>query len=641
MDILSSVSFEVNNEQADIIAEFKKFNKKSRKKYKDLIERIKEDKKFLSGEQYSKEDIEVLGKDRTANKLNIVRNAVRTVSNTYRECTYRWNVIDTATNKNSDMLNQFGINFLENPDNETAVIETLESSVSFGLGVMVVTTDLSIDGSPEPVLYNVKELTNVYLDPDISKTNGSDATAAAIVELKSRKYVENEYGVDFSSIECPEVDIEEEYDRKEYMPLVTYWTKVRGVVMCYKMLGNSVIETIQLPMTYIPVIPVFGERAFIDGKPSWTGLVNQMKGLQKLINYAYSNILVRLATSPKNTWLCDSESIEGNEKYFRDSNKTLNPLLIYNKWSGDGKRELEPPQRLSNEIQLGDVGEMFSQSLQMVNTVIGIPAVGLESEVEKSATEVLTSQKTFQNNIRAYIYNLKSSLKVAGMCLFELISGQPMYGAIKINCIQGPEEGMLKQEARVILQQMAPLLTEPQDQRKLLLAMANVEQDNQYIRSLVEILQPMPTAQEMKDQELLGMADQEIKARDAQIAQLQKQLEDEKRQSELKAYSLDREVTLAQLKHQQELEKMLLEHRLDGELTDKDLMEMSTEAQKNEMELEKKAIELDVAKEKANSEKTKIAGQTALNYSKFDNEIAKQKTIELKNKKARKEVENG
>ena len=45
-------------------------------------EKIKSHKKFLSGEQYSKEDIEVLGKDRTANKLNIVRNAVRTVSNT-------------------------------------------------------------------------------------------------------------------------------------------------------------------------------------------------------------------------------------------------------------------------------------------------------------------------------------------------------------------------------------------------------------------------------------------------------------------------------------------------------------------------------------------------------------------------------
>jgi hypothetical protein len=623
MDILSSVSFEINNEPADIIAEFKKFNKKSRKKYKDLIERIKEDKKFISGEQYSKEDIEILGKDRTANKLNIVRNAVRTVSNTYRECTYRWNVIDTATNKNSDMLNQFGINFLENPDNETAVIETLESSVSFGLGVMVVTTDLSIDGSPEPVLYNVKELTNVYLDPDISKTNGSDATAAAIVELKSRKYVENEYGVDFSSIESPEVDIEEEYDRKEYMPLVTYWTKVRGVVMCYKMLGNSVIETIQLPMTYIPVIPVFGERAFIDGKPSWTGLVNQMKGLQKLINYAYSNILVRLATSPKNTWLCDSESIEGNEKYFRDSNKTLNPLLIYNKWSGDGKRELEPPQRLSNEIQLGDVGEMFSQSLQMVNTVIGIPAVGIESEVEKSATEVLTSQKTFQNNIRAYIYNLKSSLKVAGMCLFELISGQPMYGAIKINCIQGPEEGMLKQEARVILQQMAPLLSEPQDQRKLLLAMANVEQDNQYIRSLVEILQPMPTAQEMKDQEIINQADQEIKQRDMQIAQLSKELEDTKRQIELKGYALEREFTLEQFKHRNELEKMILQHKLEGTLSDKDLAEMANEQEKQKMELEREGMKLDAQAMKTQADVIKADNEVKVSDAKTKQSLAK------------------
>lgn len=623
MDILSSVSFELNNDQADIIAEFKKFNKKSRKKYKDLIERIKEDKKFLSGEQYSKEDIEVLGKDRTANKLNIVRNAVRTVSNTYRECTYRWNVVDTATNKNSDMLNQFGINFLENPDNETAVIETLESSVSFGLGVMVVTTDLSIDGSPEPVLYNVKELTNVYLDPDISKTNGADATAAAIVELKSRKYIENEYGVDFSSIECPEVDIEEEYDRKEYMPLVTYWTKVKGTVMCYKMLGNSVIETIQLPLTYIPVIPVFGERAFIDGKPSWTGLVNQMKGLQKLINYAYSNILVRLATSPKNTWLCDSESIEGNEKYFRDSNKTLNPLLIYNKWSGDGKRELEPPQRLSNEIQLGDVGEMFSQSLQMVNTVIGIPAVGLESEVEKSATEVLTSQKTFQNNIRAYIYNLKSSLKVAGMCLFEIISGQPMYGAIKINCIQGPEEGMLKQEARVILQQMAPLLTEPQDQRKLLLAMANVESDNQYVRSLIEILQPMPTAQEMKDQELLGQADQEIKQRDMQIAQLSKELEDTKRQMELKGYALEREFTLEEFKHKNELEKMILQHKLEGTLSDKDLAEMANEQEKQKMELEREGMKMDSQMMKTQADAIKAENEVKVSEAKTRQSIAK------------------
>ena len=583
-------SYMENNE---VIKSFKDFQKKSRKKYKALIDDIKSNKKYVAGDQYSKSDIEILGNDRTENQLNIVKNAIRTITNTYRESTYRWDVTDTTTNKKSDTLNQFGINFLEDPDNDTAIVEALESSVAFGLGVLVLTTDYNVDGTPEPVLYSIKDIENVYLDPDISKTNGSDACAAAIVELKSRKWVESNYGIDISSIDKPAVDIEQEYDRKEYMPLVTYWTKTKGQVVCYKMIGNEIIEEISLPMTYIPVIPVFGEKTILDDEWSWTGIVNQMKGVQKLINYAYSNILVRLATSPKNVWLGESESIEGNEKYYRDSNKTLNPLLIYNKWSADGKRELEAPQRMSNEIQLGDVGEMFSQSLQMVNAIIGIPAVGLESEVEKSATEVLTAEKTFQNNVRAYIYNLKASLKVVGMCLFELVQGQQLFGSIKINMIQGPEEGLKKQEARVILQQMAPLLTEPQDQRKLLMAMANVEDDNQYIKTLVEILQPMPTQQEMKDQELINQANEEIKSRDAQIAQLTKELEDTKRQIELKGYALEREFTLENFKHRNELEKMILQSKLDGQLSDKDLAGMAQEQEVKKMEIEKEGLKME------------------------------------------------
>ena len=582
-----------NVETNDIIREFKDFQKRSRKKWKKTIDRIKNERKFLSGDQYSKEDIDILGTDRAANKLNIVKNAIRTIANTYRESTYRWDVIDTATNKKSEILNQFGINFLEDPDNDTAIIETLENAVAFGLGVFVVTTDYNIDGNPEPVLYNVKELSNLFLDPDISKTNGADATAAAIVELKTRKWVEKNYGIDISTVDTPTVDIDDDYDRKEYMPLVTYWSKEDGGVNCYRMIGNDIVDTISLPITYIPVIPVFGEKSFEDDEWSWTGIVNQMKGVQKLINYAYSNILVRLATSPKNVWLGESESIEGNEKYYRDSNKTLNPLLIYNKWSADGKRELEAPQRMSNEIQLGDVGEMFSQSLQMVNAIIGIPAVGLESEVEKSATEVLTAEKTFQNNVRAYIYNLKASLKVVGMCLFELVQGQQLFGSIRINMIQGPEEGLKKQEARVILQQMAPLLTEPQDQRKLLMAMANVEDDNQYIKTLVEILQPMPTQQEMKDQELINQANEEIKSRDAQIAQLTKELEDTKRQIELKGYALEREFTLENFKHRNELEKMILQSKLDGQLSDKDLAGMAQEQEIKKMEIEKEGLKME------------------------------------------------
>ena len=631
----------LNTEEFDPIKKFKEFEQRSRKKWKSTLNRIKEDRKYLGGDQLTKEDTDVLGKDRASNKLNVVANAVRTIVNTYREQPYRWRVVDNSTGKDSELLNQAGITFLESPENSTACLEALESSVSFGLGVLVITTDYGVDGNPEPTLYTITDLDNVYLDPEMTKLNGSDANEAAIVELKSRRWVENNYGIDISTLDQPAVDISQDYDRKEYMPLVTYWAKRQGQVTCYRLIGNDIVEAIELPMTYIPVIPLFGEKFYDGDKELWHGIVDQMKGVQKLINYSYSNILVRLATSPKNTWICESESIEGNEKYFRDSNKTLNPLLIYNKWSADGKRELEAPQRISNEIQLGDVGEMFSQSLQMVNAIVGIPAIGLESETEKTATEVLTASKVFQNNIRSYIYNLRSSLAVAGMCLFEMIQGQPLYGAIKITCVQGPDDALKKQEARVILQQMAPLITEPQDQRKLLIAMANVEQDNEYVRTLVEMLQPMPTAQELQDQELINQANQEIKNRDVQIAQLQKQLEDEKRQSELKGYALQREFSLEELKHRNQLEQMILQAKLDGQLSEADLIKLAADQEKEKMELEKKAIELDSAERKANAENLKTASQTALNVSKFKNEMAKQETIKLKNQKQRREVENG
>lgn len=609
--------------EGDPIKKFKDFEKRSRKKWKKVLDRIKDDKKYLGGRQLDSKDIEILGGDRSKNQLNVVSNTVRTIVNTYREQPYMWNVIDNTTQQPSDSLNAAGVAFMESPENSTACLQCLESVVSFGLGVLVVTTDYGVDGNPEPTLYTISDLDNVYLDADLTKLNGADQTEAAIVELKSRRWIESEYGVDISTLDTPYVDISADYDRKEYMPLVTYWRKENGQVTCYRLLGNDVQEVIELPMTYIPVIPVFGEKYFDGETELWHGVVDQMKGVQKLINYAYSNILVRLATSPKNTWLADSESIEGNEKYYRDSNKTLNPLLIYNKWSEDGKKELEPPQRISNEIPMGDVGEMFTQSLQMVNSIIGIPAIGLESETEKTATEVLTASKVFQNNIRAYIYNLRSSLVVAGMCLFEMIKGMPLYGAIKISCVQGPDDALKKQEARVILQAMAPLLTEPQDQRKLLMAMANVETQNEYVVKLVKLLQPMPTAQEMKDQELLGQADQEIKQRDMQIAQLSKELEDTKRQMELKGFALEREFTLEEFKHKNELERMILQSKLDGQLTEKDLAEMAGEQEKQKMEIAKEGMKLDAQAMKSQADSIKADNEVKVSEAKTRQSLAK------------------
>jgi hypothetical protein len=60
---------------------------------------------------------------------------------------------------------------------------------------------------------------------------------------------------------------------------------------------------------------------------------------------------------------------------------------------------------------------------------------------------------------------------------------------------------------------------------------------------------------------------------------------------------------------------------------------MSVDNQKDQMELEQKAIELDTAKQKAEAENFKTAGQMAVTDAKTRNELAKQETIRLKGNK--------
>jgi hypothetical protein len=153
--------------------------------------------------------------------------------------------------------------------------------------------------------------------------------------------------------------------------------------------------------------------------------------------------------------------------------------------------------------------------------------------------------------------------------------------------------------------------------------MANVEQDNEYVRTLVELLQPMPTAQEMQDQELINQANSEIKQRDMQIAQLSKELEDTKRQIELKGYALEREFTLEQYKHRNELEKMILQHKLDGSLSEKDLAEMANEQEKQKMEIEREGMKLDAQAMKTQADAIKADNEVKVSEAKTKQSLAK------------------
>ena len=77
----------------DLIQRFKKFESASYTKFKDLFEQIKLDRKFISGDQVDTLDHTLtdasIGEGVPLMSLNVVKNAIRTVVNTYLPNTYK------------------------------------------------------------------------------------------------------------------------------------------------------------------------------------------------------------------------------------------------------------------------------------------------------------------------------------------------------------------------------------------------------------------------------------------------------------------------------------------------------------------------------------------------------------------------
>ena len=584
------------NNVEDIIQRFKKFESASYTKFKDLYDQIREDRKFIGGEQADKLDHTLtdatIGEGVPLMSLNVVKNAIRTIVNTYLPNQYKWQYTNSKGVDNN--LNAVADQFLSDADNSTATVEALTNAVGTALGVLVFSNDYDIDGSIKPVLYSIPDVTNVRLDPNASKLNFADATKAAIVELKSKDWFKTNYGIEYlNEYYKPLIDISEEYDRKTLMPLVTYYEKEDNQVICYKLAGSELLEEPQtLPYSYIPVVPVFGESDWASAsKQSWTGITTIMRPIQRMINYAYRQIIIRASKVPKNTWVGGDEALQGREKYWQNSERNLNPIRIYNEYSKDHSRKLDPPHREDNQIIFNDVSELMDKSLQMTNSIVGIPAIGLESQIERTATEVLANQKTFNNNVRNYIYHLKYSMQLIGLLFAEEMYKQPLYGKIKVSVVAGPDDAMSKQEARVQLAAYANLITSDEDKRKLLMAECAIENDNPYINNFANSLQPQPTQGELQAQEMLQQANTEIKNRDAQILELQKQVNELQLQQQLQAYSTEQQILLNNQKFEQEKEMKLLDAQIAAGNT-AEMAKTQAEIDKAQMSVEKEAISL-------------------------------------------------
>lgn len=582
----------------EAIRSFHDFETRASASRETQIENIKEDRAVLSGDQWSKADNRKMGRGFVKRTINVTSNAVNAVVNNYIGFPYAYFSGDSE-------LDGLLSAWLKTKSNERAVKEALFGSVAFGLNYICIGTDTVSDnqGSMEiPVVYTVPDIENVYFDPDSIELDGSDAIEAAIVELRSKNYIKAKYGEEFTERTglMPFVNVSRNKNENT-MAIVTYYKVEDGICNCYRMLGDKFLQKpVSTGLDRVPVIPVYGEQTWDDNDIIYQGIVRKATPIQRLINICFTQLGERMAQAPKPIFWTVPEAVEGFTEGIKTIQYNVNPLAFYNDRSADGKRELPAPIRMDNKVEFGDLTGIISSNLELMASITGVDSRGMfDNKTELTATEVLSSEKQYQTNIRHYFDNLRYSFKSMGEMILKLFG----YGEVSLEVTQGPDEQMQRQVARNELITLAGIV--PDQQKSALVdGILLSSGQNAILRDTYSRLHQIqaPTAMEDEMAMTIDQMKAAIEERDAKMQEMQQQLDFYEKSTVETDKNNQNQLLQKEIDHRYKQEDMILQAQLDQGL---DANKAMADAQKSEMELEKQAIQLDTTRVKAAAEQTK------------------------------------
>lgn len=596
----------------EVIELWKDFESRANTKRSTQIARIKEDRSFLSGNQWEKADSRLIAKSRPRRVINVLANSVNSTANGYANYPYKW----YSDNQEIDMAADA---FIKNGSNNRAAYDVLYSEVAFGLGYFAIGSESVSDENGNqvevPALYSIDKIENVYFDPDSIERDGHDAVEAAIVEFKSKNYVEAKFGERWVTAKGvrPLINVTDN-SNPDTMCIVTYFRVEDGKCSVYRMLNNDFLEEpTQLEIERVPIFPVYGEKTWDGDDELWQGLVRKGAPIQKIINYAFTQLGERMAIAPKPTFLTTPQAVEGYDDGYRNFFNNLNPLLLWNETSPDGKVKYPEPKRIDNSVQYGDITAIISANLELLSTITGVDAKGLiDGQPQVTATEVIYNERQTQSTVRHFFASLRDTFKAVGETVLKLMG----YGNVNLDVIQGPSEYCEKQVARQELIQLAALVPDT-EKMKLVDGILLSHNDNPILRNVFGAIHsaPQPSPMEQQAFDTIEQMKQAIEQKNVQIEDMKKQLEQWEQYDKNKDKDIQAKFAEMGLQHQQKMEEMAFQKQLEGG-ADAEQAQLETAAK--QLELEKQAVELDATKVKADAEIAKaVMGGANENQPKF------------------------
>jgi hypothetical protein len=425
-----------------------------------------DDMRFLAGEQWPAAIKKERDQDgRPSLVINRLPQYVRQITNDQRQNrpAIKISPVDDQGDPETAKIYQGMIRHIEyNSSADTAYDTAFEGAVGGGRGFFRIITDYCDPTSFDQEIYikRIRDHLSVYMDPFSAEPDGSDQSYCFVVEDLSKDSFEREYPkaelsgegkweslgsqapgwVKENAVRVAEYFYKEYRDatiallnNKQVIELKPGMALPEGikvvskretqipVIRWCKINGVEILERRDLPGTFIPIIPVYGNEIFVDGKRIIEGIVRHAKDPQRMYNYWASSETEMIALAPRAPFIGYAGQFEGFEADWKMANRRNLAYLQVNPKIING--QLPPlPQRVVFEPPVQAISQARFQSAEDIKATTGIydAALGVKSN-ETSGRAIERRSVQSQTSNFHFVDNLRRSIRHAGRILLEWI----------------------------------------------------------------------------------------------------------------------------------------------------------------------------------------------------------------------------
>jgi len=355
------------------------------------------------------------------------------------------------------------------------------TQVQGGMGYWRVCTDYISPKSRSQEIYikRIKDPRCVYLDPDITEVDGSDARFGFIFEDLAKDLYESSYPKfkDVGGTSTLWNNSGDGWATKDMVRVAEYWRKsqkeeravsftdprsgkfieefysllspqqqadyktivefekelpdnqktagerpsLSDEIEWYKIAGNIIIDRGKWKGKYIPIVRLVGTETIIDGVLDRKGHTRALLDAQRMYNINTSANVEFGALQTKVPWLAPMAAVEGLEEYWKTANNVNHAWLPWNHVDEDGNAIPAPVRPQAPQSSPGYVQQMQIAQNEMMMVSGQYQAQMGENENAKSGVAINARQRQGDRATYHFIDNLAIAVRFTGKILIDLI----------------------------------------------------------------------------------------------------------------------------------------------------------------------------------------------------------------------------